>query len=89
MLFFIFVSIQSSLHPCKYEKCKQRTHQLEAAGRVFGTPVALETDFPRHITGNAERLASQSETEENRLTDTGGKKYTTVWQKPQGGGSEV
>lgn len=28
-----------------YEKCKQRTHQPVAAGRVFGTLVALETDF--------------------------------------------
>lgn len=29
----------------RYEKCKQRTHQREAAGGLFGTPVALETDF--------------------------------------------
>lgn len=31
--------------PLRCEKCKQRTCQREAGGRVLGTPVTLETDF--------------------------------------------
>ena len=39
--------------------CKQKIHLQKASGNVFGTLVALETDF---IIENAERLATQSET---------------------------
>lgn len=41
----ILVCLEQPTSSQRYEKCKQRTHQREAAGRVFGTPVALETDF--------------------------------------------
>lgn len=58
----------------RYEKCKQTTHRRKAAGRVFGTLVALETDF-WGIIGNSERLASQSKTEEGWLTEKQAETY--------------